>query len=573
MLRVNRGINGRLRERGNEMQTESKKQVLIAVDDPKDREALKKILSDRYAVYETKNCGEGLAILNERRESIALVILDTAIPAADRRSLLYQMKEEPGLSAIPVIVMTDRGNLQEESDALAHGAAEVIAKPCNPETLQNRAERIINLREMSVLADYFKYDRFDGIYSKEFFYKKVKEYIDSNPDAEYNIICSDIEDFKIFKSHFGRDESKRILKEAACLMLNMSGDVGICGRYEEDCFVCLQKREGDSSDRLKFFEKLHHECQDRFGTASVKWGIYEIKDPSVDVEMMCDYAKLAVNHIKGQYDRYMAVYDESMLSKKLREQNITNALDAALGEEQMTVYYQPKYDLQNGELVGVEALARWTHPELGNISPGEFIPLFEKNGSIYRIDQYIWEHVCAKLGYWRDKGYSLVPVSVNISRADLYILNLIDVFEKLTEKYSIDPACLQLEITESAYTQNPGKIIDTVKELWKRKFTIAMDDFGSGYSSLNMFSQMKTDILKLDMKFVQSETQKDEKLSILNDIINMAHRMGMKVVAEGIERKEQAERLKNAGCDYAQGYFFSKPMPSDEFEKLLKKER
>ena len=554
------------------MRTDSKRYVLVVDNDRQSAEALEEILSDRYMIFKAENDAKALEIIRTYKTGIALVLCDIETSAEDRDSIIQKMKESPELSAIPVIAVVRGENLKSEADALALGAVEVIVKPYNPKVLQNRVSVVLDLYETSAMVDYFKHDWFDRIYSKEFFYKKAGAYIESNPNAEYNIICSDIEDFKIFKNHFGREEAKRILKETAELMLRISGEIGLCGRYAEDCFVCLKKREESSFDRRKFFEKLHHEYLNRFGNTSVKWGIYEIKDTSVDIDMMCDCAKRAVNCAKGQYDKYFAVYDESMLSEKLREQNIVNALDAALGEEQITVYYQPKYNLHNGKLVGVEALARWTHPKFGVISPGEFIPIFEKNGSIYRLDQYIWEHVCAQLSCWQDKGYSIFPASVNVSRADLYILNLVDVFESLTKKYSIDPTYLQVEITESAYAQNPGKIIETAEELWKRNFTIAMDDFGSGYSSMNMFSQMKTDILKLDLKFVQSETAKDEKFSILNDIVNMAHRLGMKVIAEGIENKEQAERLKSAGCDYAQGYFFSKPLSADDFEKLLKNE-
>lgn len=548
------------------MQINTKKQVLIVSDDIKNREMLAGILNDRYKVLEAETCDEGLDILRENTGSDISVLLDGSY------AFLGRIKAEPKISPAPVIFITDGNDLSEEERALALGAADVIEKPYSPKVLLNRIARMINLHDTEAMVSYFMYDRFDGVYSKEFFYKKVRAYIDDNPDAEYSIICSDIDDFKIFKNHFGRDEAKRILKESAEFMLKISGEVGICGRYEEDCFVCLKKRERTEADRQEFFKKLHCESRNRFGTADIKWGIYEIADHSADIEMMCDCAKLAVNCIKGQYDRYFAVYDETMLSKKLREQNITNALDIALEEKQITVYYQPKYSLESGEMVGAEALARWSHPELGNVSPGEFIPLFEKNNSIYRLDQYIWEQVSAQLKSWYDKGCGLVPVSVNVSRTDLYTINLIDIFEKLTQKYGIEPLYLQLEITESAYTQNPAKIIDTVQELWKRNFTIAMDDFGSGYSSLNMFSQMKTDILKLDKSFVQNETAKDEELSILNDIVNMAHRMGMKLVAEGIEQEYQAERLKRAGCDYAQGYFFSMPLPAEEFEKLLKRQ-
>ena len=202
------------------------------------------------------------------------------------------------------------------------------------------------------------------------------------------------------------------------------------------------------------------------------------------------------------------------------------------------------------------------------MSPGEFIPLFEKNGFIFRLDRYIWEQVCILLRDWQRKGYAPVSVSVNVSRADLYQARLAETLLELTRKYEIDPTYLHLEITESAYAENPRQIISMVETLRKQGFIIEMDDFGSGYSSLNMLSQMKLDVLKLDMKFIQNEIAKPVNRSIINDIINMAHRMNLSVVAEGVETREQEKRLQAMRCDYVQGYFFAKPMPAADFEKM-----
>lgn len=245
-------------------------------------------------------------------------------------------------------------------------------------------------------------------------------------------------------------------------------------------------------------------------------------------------------------------------------------MEDALEEGQFTVYYQPKYNLNDECMAGAEALVRWIHPEWGFMSPGEFIPLFEKNGFIPRLDQYVWESVCIQLQSWKEKGYPLLPISVNVSRADVYHSQLVDTLLRLTQKYDTDPSYLHLEITESAYTENSAQIISTAEQLRKLGFIIEMDDFGSGYSSLNMLGQMKLDILKLDMKFIQNEIEKPMNQSILNDIISMAHRMGLSVVAEGVETREQMRRLQIFGCDYAQGYFFAKPMPVTEFEELLR---
>ena len=219
--------------------------------------------------------------------------------------------------------------------------------------------------------------------------------------------------------------------------------------------------------------------------------------------------------------------------------------------------------------MGAEALVRWNHPVWGFLSPAEFIPLFEKNGFITRLDRFVWEKACAVLHDWDERGYYPMSVSVNVSRADIYNEDLADTLVKIIEKYDLDPSRLHLEITESAYTENPKQIIDTVTTLRELGFVIEMDDFGSGYSSLNMLNDMPIDILKLDMKFIRSEMAKPKSQGILQFIINLASWMNLSVVAEGVETKAQLLRLTEIGCDYVQGYYFAKPMPCQEFEGLL----
>ena len=247
-----------------------------------------------------------------------------------------------------------------------------------------------------------------------------------------------------------------------------------------------------------------------------------------------------------------------------------DAMEPALANEEFLVYLQPKYSLKQGCIAGAEALVRWIHPQWGFMSPGEFIPLFEKNGFIPRLDRYMWDKVCRLLGQWKREGHPMIPISVNVSRADIFQQDLVKTLTGLTEKYDVEPKYLHLEITESAYVNNASRIVEKLKELRQLGFPIEMDDFGSGYSSLNMLGQLRMDVLKLDMQFVRNETGKPEDRSILRDIVTMGHRLGLGIVAEGAETQQQVERLKAAGCDYVQGYFFAKPMPLDQFEEHWK---
>ncbi|MDO4515570.1 MAG: EAL domain-containing protein [Bacillota bacterium] len=546
-----------------------KKQILIVEDNELNRAILCEILSDDYQVLEAENGQEALDLLRQHRNSIALILLDVMMPVMDGYTFLGKVKEDPELALIPVIVMTQSDSEADEVSALAHGATDFVPKPYRPQVILHRVASLIKLRETAAMVNEFQYDRLTGLYSKAFFYQRVREQLAEHPEKKYSIICSNVENFKLYNDAFGVQAGDQLLRETADVFRAQMGEESICGHYRADRFVCLQEQNEKYAHRIAHGEDGRYACIVPEKNVVMKWGIYEINDPTIPVEGMCDRALLAVDSIKGQYNRYYALYDEEIRDRLVREQTITAAMETALEEGQFIVYFQPKYRLHDNRMIGAEALVRWIHPEWGFLSPGEFIPLFEKNGFIPRLDQYVWERVCAQLRDWKEKGYLLVPVSVNVSRSDVYQARLVDTLWELTQQYGVDPIYLHLEITESAYAENPGQIISTVEALRELGFPIEMDDFGSGYSSLNMLSQMKLDILKLDMKFIQNELAKPEEHSILNDVIRMAHRMRLSVVAEGVETWEQVKRLRAVGCDYVQGYYFAKPMPVQEFEQQL----
>lgn len=546
------------------------KQILIVEDNDINRTMLCQILDDKYVVLEAANGEEALAILQEHAEEIALILLDIIMPVMDGYTFLTIAKADPSLSAIPVIVTTQSDSESDEVSALAHGASDYVPKPYNPQVILHRVASIIHLRETAAMINQFQYDQLTGLNSKEFFYQRVNESLLKHPDQEYDIVCSDIENFKLINDIFGVPTGDLLLCRVADMYTNLVGEDGICGRFNADQFVCLMERRSDYTDDL--FVRNEEQLNVLSNTKSVvlKWGIYAIKDRSISVEQMCDRAFLAAHSIKGQYGKHFAVYDENLRNQLLREQAITDSMEAALAEEQFLVYLQPKYTAEGGRLAGAEALVRWNHPQWGFLSPAEFIPLFEKNGFITKLDQFVWERSCAILKRWIDQGYPQVPVSVNVSRADIYQADLCDILVGFIEKYQLSPSLLHLEITESAYTENQEQIIDTVNNLRQRGFIIEMDDFGTGYSSLNMLNEMPLDVLKLDMKFIRNETAKPADEGVLRFIMGLARWMDLKVVAEGVETKEQLERLNELGCDYVQGYYLAKPMPAIEFENLLK---
>ena len=546
-----------------------KKQVMVVEDNWLNREMLVSILEQQYDVLQAENGQEALELLEQHREDVAVILLDVMMPVVDGYTFLDRVKADETLSLIPVIVMTQGDSEADEVEALAHGANDFVPKPYRPRVILHRVASIIKLREDAAMANQFKFDRLTGLYSREYFFQKVTERLRADPQGEYSIVCSNIENFKMYNDSFGTEAGDRLLRELAQRAREMIGDSGICGRFSADRFLALLERSRERAERERMLSQ--QESHTNPLNVVLKWGIYEITDRKLPVQQMCDRALLALDSIKGQYNQLLAVYDEPMRDRLLREQIITESMEAALAEHQFTVYLQPKYSLRLGVLAGAEALVRWIHPKWGFMSPGEFIPLFEKNGFITRLDRYVWEQTCVLLRDWKGKGYPPLAVSVNVSRADVYQADLPATLSGLVRQYELEPAQLHLELTESAYTENPGQILATVEKLRELGFIVELDDFGSGYSSLNMLNQMKLDILKLDMKFIQNETAKPAQQGILQFIITLARRLNLSVVAEGVETRAQLDRLREVGCDYVQGYYFAKPMPAAQFEELLKK--
>ena len=548
----------------------TQKKILVVEDNEINRAMLCGILSSEYEVLEAENGQAALDVLEKYKEEISLILLDIVMPVMDGYTFLSIVKADSAYSSIPVIITTQSDSESDEVSALSHGATDFVAKPYRPQVILHRVASIINLRETAAMINLIQYDRLTGLYTKEFFYQRMKELLFQHPEREYDVICSDIENFKLINDIFGIAAGDRLLRGIADLYTEQMKGRGICGRLNADQFVCLLER------RWKYTDDMFIDAVKRINDLSnvngvvIKWGIYSIEDYTVSVEQMCDRALLTAQSIKGQYGKHFAAYDDDLRSQLLREQAITNDMESALAEDQFVIYLQPKYGIRDGELAGAEALVRWIHPEWGFQSPAEFIPLFEKNGFVTRLDQFVWDKTCAAVREWDDKGYPPLSVSVNVSRADVYQADLADVLIKTVQKYGLTPERLHLEITESAYTENPEQIINTVSQLKNLGFVIEMDDFGSGYSSLNMLNQMPLDILKLDMKFIQVETAKPVNQGILHFIMGLARWMNLSVVAEGVETKEQLERLRETGCDYVQGYYFAKPMPCKDFEELLK---
>ena len=303
-----------------------------------------------------------------------------------------------------------------------------------------------------------------------------------------------------------------------------------------------------------------------------RMGVYPDVDRGIDMERRFDRAKQAADAVKNSYSQTVGFYDNAMHEKELYLEQLLEDFHTAIREKQFTVFYQPKFDVRPDEpvLCSTEALARWRHPKLGLISPGVFIPLFEKNGLIRELDSFVWREAVAQIRTWEERLGRLIPVSVNVSRIDLNDPPLLKILEKTVDEAGIGRESILLEITESAYTDNAEQIVNVVKSLRESGFFIEMDDFGTGFSSLNMITTLPIDALKLDIQFIRTAFRDRKDTRLLETVIRLAQSLGLSTIAEGVETEEQMLTLKALGCDVVQGYYFSKPLPADEFEAFAR---
>ncbi len=556
--------------------------VLIVDDQNINRVILKNLLENDYELLFAENGQIAMQQLEDHYEDIAVVVLDIVMPVMDGYEVLKAMKADDNYSKIPVVVITIMDNYSSELKAVELGAVDFISRPYEPEIVRLRIKNTIQLRYMSNMMDIVTKDSLTNVYNKETFYEMVKERISEKEDGvEYDILSVDIENFKLINEVYGNPEGDKILKYMSRVLLGKEKEIGgICGRISADHFVMLHPLKGDNLKNAKNFETDFaddfYQCMVSYPIGimvSPKMGAIRIENTDEEISGLCDRAYLAANEIKGIYNKHISFYNNTVRDKMLLEQQIAGEMRNALNDGEFTIYFQPKIDITTGNHVGAETLVRWEHPKKGLLSPMNFVPLFEKNGFITEMDNYIWNEASSFIARRKAEGKPYVPLSVNVSRRDIYNEKLPQILTDIVSKHGILPKDLHLEITETAYTEKPEQIISVVEKLKSSGFVIEMDDFGSGYSSLNMLSDLPVDVLKLDMKFLQNERlRKKQTGSILNFIISLARWMNLEVVAEGVETREQLDLLRSLECDQAQGYYFAKPMPEEEYIKLLEKE-
>ena len=414
------------------------------------------------------------------------------------------------------------------------------------------------------------HDIVTGIYNRTAFLKNTYKLINDNTDKTYAIIVLNVQRFKVINYLFGTEHTDELLKNIAKMLRENMGKYGAYGKLESDSFaVCVESSYCD-------IETINAIINDSFAhyylgcRVSLNMGIYISQKNDVSVSQMCDRANLAMQSIKENDDINYAFYDENFRHKLIVEQEITAEMHKALDNGQFVLFMQPVYSVSKNIPISAEALVRWIHPLKGIIPPGDFIPLFEKNGFIAKLDRYVWEEACKYQRRQLDLKHKWVPISVNISRMSFYNEKLADEIYEIIQKYRLTPKHIKIELTESAYTDNPTQLIEAVDKLRNYGFLILMDDFGSGYSSLNMLKDITVDILKIDMRFMSDFEKSIKAGNIITSVVQMAKSLALDIIAEGAETKSQITFLTNIGCDSIQGYYFSKPIPCNEFESLIR---
>lgn len=414
-------------------------------------------------------------------------------------------------------------------------------------------------------------DALTGLYNREKFRTEAEALIQNNPQKDYVLVKWDVDGFKVVNELFGSEVGDKVLLSLTKVIKENTGAYGIACREERDHFVSCMEKDYFFMNMTEIVDFLETGITDTGVNypVYVHIGVYEVENGNVSIDSMCNRAEMALQTVKDSYVKRYAFYDEKLRQEMMEEQELAGQLKDALEDGQFFINLQPVYSVATGLPISAEALVRWRHPEKGVISPGKFIPLSEKNGFIMKLDRFVWEEVCKMLADFRSRGIKTMPISINVSRVNFYSTDLCEYLMELLDKYHLDSSCLKLEVTESAYTENSQQMLCAMDTLQKNGFKIMMDDFGSGYSSLNMLKNVLVDVLKIDMMFVRNLEVSERASNILAYVVRMAKALNMEIVAEGVETENQRDFLGHCGCDCIQGFYYSRPLDIPAYEALL----
>ena len=548
-----------------------KRRILVVDDEFINREMLGAYLQSCYEVLYACDGKEAMQMIRENKETLSLVLLDILMPVMSGIDVLRAMKEDKQLYRIPVIVLT--ADQESEVKCLQLGAADFIPKPYPAVgVIHARIRRTIELSEDRDTIRSTERDALTGLFTKEYFYRYARQYDRHHEDSAMDAVVLDVNHFHLINERYGKDYGDRMLRTIGEKLKEFfGGDGRFACRLEADTFLVYCVHRDDYKKIMDTITDSLTARKDSRSRVRLRMGVYSDADRSIDIERRFDRAKMAATSIRENFARSIAYYDNDFHERELYAEQLVEDFDTALREKQFILYYQPKYDIRAEQpvLSGTEALVRWIHPRLGMVSPEVFVPLFEENGLVRELDRYVWREACRQVHEWKEKLGMYVPVSVNVSRIDLYDPDLLSVLQDLIREYGLSYGDITLEVTESAYTSDTEQITDVVERLRKIGFKIEIDDFGTGYSSLNMVTALPFDVLKVDMQFIRGAFREGGDTRMLELIIDIADYLSVPVIAEGVETMEQMHALKAMGCEMVQGYYFSRPVPANQFETFI----
>ncbi|MDL0213027.1 bifunctional diguanylate cyclase/phosphodiesterase, partial [Clostridioides difficile] len=414
-------------------------------------------------------------------------------------------------------------------------------------------------------------DKVTHIGNQNKFYRECSKYLLDKPSLNYIIVYFDINNFKMINDTFGYEFGDNLLITIAKALKEELTEGEVFARLSSDYFAIFCDYKNGRNKIIRKLDSIRNNIESNLSIVfeiSLCVGIYFVEEDEVDIQKAVNKANMARSVAKGKNINY-AIYNEDVRNKLSEESMILDDIKIALVKNQFEVYYQPKFSLVNGEMIGSEALIRWNHPEHGFISPAVFIPIAEKSKLILKIGRFVFEKVCTDLSEWKKQGKKIVPVSVNLSRVELYQPDIVKFINKTIQMYNLSSDLIEIEITETVAINELNILKNVLNELRKYGFSISMDDFGTGYSSISCLRDMPIDILKLDKSFLDGIEHDERSRNIAKSIVSLAKSLDLVVIIEGVESKEQAELMKQFGCDLVQGFYFARPMPAKNFLDLL----
>ena len=542
--------------------------ILVVEDNELNREMLFAMLEDRYNVLQAENGKEGLEVLQENYRDISIIVLDVQMPVMNGYEFLHAVKDDDLLREIPVIVATGSSDIEEEERCLELGATDFVIKPYKKNIVLKRISNIIRLRESASTLKEVEFDDLTGVFTRQAFFHHAQKVLQDNPDIDFTLAISDIQDFTLVKERYGMKVANDLLLRNVALLRKAQVENYVFGRYDDNQFIVM----APSSER---YAEIRKQRRGRLtiplpeeGVAVLKFGVKRSIEHDVSIKEHCRHVLMALDTIKHVYGVNYTLFDENMQKYYDRRIAIERSMVKALENGDFQIFYQPKHDSRTGELVGAEALVRWTHPEFGFLSPAEFIPVFEQTGFISEVDFYAWKRTCMNQREWQDKGLRIVPISVNCSRSELLQNDFLHKWFKPLKDSALSSQYMHLEVTESLFTEHFDKLSEVLRECQQRGVKIELDDFGTGYSSLSMFQLLPLDIIKFDMAFVKG-LDSPRQARVMAACVRLVHNLGLKSIAEGVETSQQLEKVKEMGIDAVQGYYYSRPLPKAEFEQYL----